>query len=201
MEHEIVRKLRQELEQGIATEAQVVYVMVKIRKLLDIERDQGGAPYNSLRLYCDWAAHLSLSSSSEAQRIVRMADAFYPKLLKGELADQEKEEFRNVFSLSAFREELNQFLTEKRLPTLSDAGWNAFLAGFLNTVEDCSLICRAKAAGLTEVDEVTIIKEVGERDRTLGGDPPPILWALSWRGHHRLTIDANFARAERGPGP
>jgi hypothetical protein len=42
MEHDIVRKLRAELERGISGEPQVVYVMVKIRRLLDLDRDQGG---------------------------------------------------------------------------------------------------------------------------------------------------------------
>ncbi len=58
MQDDIVRKLRAELERGISTEAQVVYVLVKIRKLLDLTRDQG---YATLRLCCNWVVHVELS--------------------------------------------------------------------------------------------------------------------------------------------
>jgi hypothetical protein len=197
MEHDIVRKLRAELERGISTESQVVYVLVKIRRLLDLDRDQGATPeYNSLRLCCNWAVHVKLSFS-QAQKIVKMADAFYPKLLSEELTEQEKNVFRNVFSLSTFRGELNQFLSDKRLRTLSDAEWNSFLACFLNTIEDCPLVCEAEGSNVTQVDQVVLIKEVGDGDRIPDGKPPAILWALCFRGQHKFTIGANFSMSDK----
>jgi hypothetical protein len=151
MEHDIVRKLRAELERGISTESQVVYAMVKIRRLLDLDRDQGVMPpYDTLRLCCNWAVHVKLSHS-QAQKIVKMADALYPKLLRGELTEQEKDQFRSVFSLSTFRGELDQFVAAKHLPTLSDGQWNSFLACFLNTIEDCPLLCEGKGAKTSEL--------------------------------------------------
>jgi hypothetical protein len=147
--------------------------------------------YNALRFCCNWAVHVKLSHS-QAQKIVKMADAFYPKLLKGELTEPEMDQFRSVFSLGAFRGELNQFLADKNLPGLSDTQWNTFLACFLNTKEDCPLRCEGKGANTSEVDEVVLIKEVGDEDRPADGNPPRILWALCFQEHPRFTIGANF---------
>jgi len=192
MEHDIIRKLRAELERGISSESQVVYVLVKIRRLLDLDKDQGAtATYSTLRLYCNWALHIKLSYS-QARKIVTMADSFYPKLERGELTEQEKNEFRSVFSLTAFRGELNRFLTDKHLPAFCDAEWNSFLACFLNTIEDCPLVCKAKGVNTSEVDEVVLTKEVGDSDRTADGNPPPIIWALCFRGQPRIHIVANL---------
>jgi len=195
MELDIVRKLQTELVRGISTESQVVYVMVKIRKLLDLERDQITTPaYSMLRLCCNWAVHVELSRS-DAQKVVKMADALYTRLLKGELSEQEKEEFRNVLNLNRLREELNQFLTDKHLQGFSEGQWNSFLDCFLRTIEDCPLVCRA--SNTSEVDEVVLIKELGEENRRPDGDPPQILWALCFQGHHKLTIGANFTLSDK----
>ena len=170
--------------------------MVKIRRLLDLDRDQGVMPpYDTLRLCCNWAVHVKLSHS-QAQKIVKMADALYPKLLRVELTEQEKDQFRSVFSLSTFRGELDQFVAAKHLPTLSDGQWNSFLACFLNTIEDCPLLCEGKGAKTSEVDEVVLIKEIGDIDRPADSNPPQILWALCFEGQHKFTIGANFTLSD-----
>lgn len=192
MENDIIRKLRKELEAGISTESQVVYVLVKIRRLLDLERDEGLArEYMSLRLCCNWAVHVKLSHR-QAQKIVEMVDALYPKLVRHELVEKEKNEMSNMFSLRAFRQELNDFLGERCFRTLSDTEWNVFLACFLNTIEDCPLVCEAKEAKVTDVDQVVLIKEVGDNDRIPDGKPPQILWALSLKGAPKLMLGQNF---------
>ena len=197
MELDIVRKLRAELQRGISTEAQVVYLMVKLRKLLDLDADQGkSSEYGTLRLCCDWTVHVALSGA-RAQRMIKMADAAYPKLLRGELTDQDKDEFRNVFSLARFQEELNQFLAEHHLPTISGAQWNSFLACFLNTIEDCPLRCEGKGTNTTEVDEIVLIKEMEATDRAADGKPPQILWALCFQGNLKCTMGANFTLSDK----
>ena len=74
MEDDIVRKLRVELERGLSTESQIVYVLVKIRRLLDLDQDLGSdSGYSALRLCCNWAVHVELSHS-QAQNIVKLID-------------------------------------------------------------------------------------------------------------------------------
>jgi hypothetical protein len=60
MTKDIIRKLANETEAGITTEAQVVYVLAGIRKI--IERDKIGDQYAAPRFHCDWALHATRSN-------------------------------------------------------------------------------------------------------------------------------------------
>jgi hypothetical protein len=53
--HVIVEKLQQELDKGITCEAQLVYVLVEIRKLLEITHR--AEKYPALSFHRDWALH------------------------------------------------------------------------------------------------------------------------------------------------
>ena len=182
MEDQIVAKLRSELERGITTECQVVYVLVEIRKLLD--RDTKNAPpYNSLRLYSNWVVHVELTGL-QAQNVVKRADAFYPKIMAGTLNEEEKGDFARIFSLDVFREELNHFLEHKNLTSFSDSAWNIFLACFLNVIEDCQLACRAKDETLSHVDEVVVLRH----GRTQDGSPQSVIWALCLKGKFKMSV-------------
>lgn len=58
MRDEIIEKLRKELNTGITTEPQVVYLMAGIRKL--IEHDNLQAKFPALNFYCNWVLHTKL---------------------------------------------------------------------------------------------------------------------------------------------
>src|SRR5487761_415387 len=179
MEDQIVLKVRAELERGITSECQAVYLLVEIRKLLDRDRE-GTVPYNSLRFYSDWAVHVELDRRP-AQEIVKKADA----LVNGTLSHEENRDFVRMFTFDTFRDELDQFLQVKKLRPFSDAEWNSFLACFLNVVEDCPLSCRAQGASVTEVDEVVIIRETG---RVADGNPQAVIWALCFAGKLKMSF-------------
>jgi hypothetical protein len=49
MEDQLIAKVRRELDHGITTESQVVYLLVELRKLLDRNR-KNAKPYDSIRL-------------------------------------------------------------------------------------------------------------------------------------------------------
>ena len=72
MTSEIIRKLGREIRKGITTEAQVVYLIVGIRKLL--EQQRVGMQYEYLKFYCDWALHSKLEGRT-AQKILEPFDA------------------------------------------------------------------------------------------------------------------------------
>ena len=61
MKEEIIRKLTAQLNEGITTEVQVVYLLVGIRKL--IERDEKRERYPVLNFSCDWVLHSKLDRS------------------------------------------------------------------------------------------------------------------------------------------
>ena len=59
---DIISKLTSQLDKAITTEAQAVYLLVGIRKI--IEQDKIGREYADLRLHCDWALHSSLDRTA-----------------------------------------------------------------------------------------------------------------------------------------
>jgi hypothetical protein len=182
MEDHIVAKIRAEMERGIKSECQAVYLLVEIRKLLD--RDQSSAQrYKSLRLFGNWVVHVRLDND-QAQEIVRRADAFYVKLVNGTLSHEEITDFARILEFNKFRDELSQFLQTKRLRPFSDVEWNLFLTCYLQVIEDCPLYCVSRDASVTEVDEVVLIREDG---RNSDGTPPAITWALCWKGQPKTT--------------
>jgi len=192
MEDHIVAKIRAELKRGIKSECQAVYLLVEIRKLLDRDR-QGMQPYNSLRLYTDWAVHVRLDGP-QAQEIVKKADAFYPKMINGTHSEEERSEFARILEFSTFRDELGQFLRAKRIRPFSDAEWNSFLACFLNVIEDCPLYCKARGIPVTEVDEVVLVREPG---RVPDGTPQPVIWALCLAGKFRMSYGGDLTLSDR----
>jgi hypothetical protein len=192
MEDQIIRKIRAELESGIKSECQAVYMLVEIRKLLDRDR-KNTLPYNSIRLYSDWVVHVGLEGP-QAQSIVKQADAFYPKLVSGTLSDVEKVDFARIFALDIFRQELGQFLYAKQLPSFSDEGWNSFLTCFLNVIEDCPLFCRDNGRTVTQVDEVVVVRDP---QRISDGSPQPVIWALCFGGKFRMSVGGDFTLEDR----
>jgi hypothetical protein len=59
---EIVEKLRAELTKAIETEAQAVYLLVEVRKL--IEHSEHRERYLSVLFFCEWALHVKMGRQS-----------------------------------------------------------------------------------------------------------------------------------------
>jgi hypothetical protein len=68
---EIIRKLGEELDKGITTEVQVVYVLAGVRKL--IERDRVQDQYPDLRFHCNWVLHSKMHRKA-AKAILKQFD-------------------------------------------------------------------------------------------------------------------------------
>jgi hypothetical protein len=76
---DIISKLTRELDAGIETEVQAVYLLAVSRKI--IERDNIGGQYPDLKFHCDWALHSKLTGPA-AQGVLRKFDAAHA-LLQG----------------------------------------------------------------------------------------------------------------------
>lgn len=59
MKNDIKDKLSIELKKPINGEPQVIYILSRIRKLLDLNHKKDGA-YRILRFYCNWALHTEI---------------------------------------------------------------------------------------------------------------------------------------------
>jgi hypothetical protein len=73
----IISKMTAELDRGITSEVQVVYLLAGIRKI--IERDKIRDQYSDLNFHCDWALHSSLDRAA-AKAILREFDASSGKM-------------------------------------------------------------------------------------------------------------------------
>lgn len=148
---DILEKLKRELDAGITTEVQVVYLLAGVRKLM--ERDEVGDQYPNLKFHCDWVLHPKLQGTG-AKAILREFDVAQP-LLKGglelhNLPPGVRGEIERISKMRYFHKELDGFLDAYDLPPLTknnDDGWARFLYLYAKVVEDIPLTVAVPAAG------------------------------------------------------
>jgi hypothetical protein len=143
MTPDILRKLARELDAGIATEVQVVYLLAGIRKL--IERDGVKERYTDLNFHCDWALHSSMNRATAKTILKKFDDAHV--LLQTNIELQElppdlKTDIDRISTMQSFKTEMYQFLAAYDLPqvTKNDPGaWPRFLHLYTQVIEDIPL--------------------------------------------------------------
>jgi hypothetical protein len=195
---EIIRKLAEELDRGVTTEVQVVYVLAGVRKL--IERDHVEDRYTDLKFHCDWALHSSMSYAG-AKAILRKFDAAHPLLRDGaelhELPPELRSEINRISKMKSFKEELSGFLAEYDLPPLTKNrldGWAYFLHLYTKVIEDIPLtvsIAKEKKAGQGPplgapeyISHLTVhFEQARETLKHPGGED--VLFTVTWRIHDK----------------
>lgn len=166
MQSAILIKLETLLAHGIRSEAEAVYLMVEVRKLL--EQQDAKKQYEYLTFHCDWALHARLSGTT-AQRILKLFDAANIHLKAGvqlgNLPDLLRMKIDRISKLRYFEQQFESFLQNNGLPTLDSTrsdGWIHFVHFYGQIVEDCPLVMIAKNAGAT-VASVTLQLELAKR--------------------------------------
>lgn len=186
MKHAIVEKLRRELREPITSERQVVYLLVEIRKLMEMLDD--GPSFPALKFACDWVAH-PVMDRSEAKRIVRQIDkaqqiieeANYDLTTGTRVQRDHLAELGEHLKLSKFREQLSDYLVRHGLDySIADdnAKWANFLRYYAAVVEDCPLKCFAP--GLKYADEAVlkVVEVVSDPEEQAGKG---YQLAIEWR--------------------
>jgi hypothetical protein len=161
VEKDIVRKIRQAFAGGVHSEERVVYLLVELRKLMELNGDFDRYP--ALRFYCDWVAHPSMDRGL-ARRIVECFDR-YEQLRHDGAFDAGRQvaeadwavlaELRETLELTNFERELVLYLGAHVLeepPFETWGSWIRFLTLYVAVIQDCPLKCLGR--GLTFVDEV-----------------------------------------------
>lgn len=163
----IITKLKRLLARGIGSEAEAVYLMVEVRKLLEQQNAKKQFPY--LTFHCDWALHAKLERNPTAQKILRLFDAANPHLKAGtklrELPDMLKIEVDRISKLHYFEQQLESFLQNNGMPTLESTrsdGWIHFVHLYAQIVEDCPLEMTTNNAAAT-IASVTLEMELAKR--------------------------------------
>ena len=162
----ILTKLEKLLAYGIRSEAEAVYLMVEVRKLL--EQQDAKRQYQYLTFHCDWALHAKLSGTT-AQRILKLFDAASVHLKAGIKLDQLpgslRMEIERISKLDYFERELESFLQNNGIQTLGSTrsdGWTHFAHLYTQIVEDCPLVMTAKNASAT-IASVTLELEFAKK--------------------------------------
>ncbi len=102
MENDIKEKLRNELDKDITTEAQIVYILSRIRKILEKNNTRG---YNVLKFYCNWALHAEIEDTNAIKEILK------------EVAEGNEESQLKFFLFVPLHKQLKTFLTNNGLST------------------------------------------------------------------------------------
>ena len=190
MGYAILDKIASAIGGPLKREADVVYVLVETRKFLDFSGNQG---YAKLRFYCDWAMHAKLDRRP-AQGVVREADAFFQKTLRGTgCSPDENDAFERILNLDEFREELRGFMAEYSIPTLAfdEGNWQSFLSLYARVVEDCPVTCVVPPSPQSLIDTM-VIRFAGRSAASIKSEVHtkffPLDWELYKDGIHKATL-------------
>ena len=184
MKNDIIRKLTSELHEPFRTERQTVYLLVEIRKLLDLTTARD--TYQALRFYCDWAVHVEMSRST-AKKVVGIFDEYQQAIdasmdtpYQQEAGDARLlERISQTLELRSFRQELHAFLSANDLPnhiTADNILWGEFISLYLSVIEDCPLVGRADLQHVRRV-QVSVTERKDGTDAEAAGYHVKVVWA------------------------
>jgi len=187
--HDIIWKLSRELDAGITSEIQVVYLLAGIRKLM--ERDGVKEQYPNLNFHCDWTLHSKLEGKA-AKDVLRKFDAAHALLRdkKIELHDLPKglrSEIERISQMQSFEKEMSSFLRAYRLPPLTKTrpdGWPYFLHLYGKVIEDIPLVVTdTTPKGPTHISHVEV--HLYEKDIDHGTGRRDMLFTVTWKIHDK----------------
>ncbi len=153
----IAEKLVVHMNKPPADAMDLVYGLVKIRKMLDHERKK--KVYWTLTFYCDWVLHTELRGDG-ARKILTMLDNslahFNPAKPKSFDLDGI---IQKILSFQLFREELFYFLRSSDLPTVwaeDQSAWNNAVVLYGEEVRDTPLVMTDRDYNLKYLREIVI---------------------------------------------
>lgn len=132
LEKILLEKLNLSLSMPIENSHDVLYIMVQIRKLIDIENtereDKGKKehPYPYLRLYASWLLHVEISTDYQSQLIIKQLDSELKYYIENGNSGYEKGMFPNPLSTEKIKTDLEYFLTKRKLSVNIFSSWNSF---------------------------------------------------------------------------
>lgn len=112
----ILDKLRIILTRSPNSEAEILYVMVEIRKFLEREGEAEEKRFWTLKFFCDWVAHTELSFAGAKKRAALLDPEIPGSGPLDPKAVRPDSEFYRLMSLEPLREELEVFCKDQALP-------------------------------------------------------------------------------------
>jgi hypothetical protein len=155
MTPDIVTKLAAELALGINTEAQAVYMLSAIRKIIEHDKLHDQYPY--LWFHSCWALHTSMDRGLAKTILTDFGNAHVSLSSGLELRDLPQnigKPLEQISKMNKFKEELSSFLSGFDLPNVFQGNnWPRFLHLYGQIIEDCAL-------AIKESDTLSVIIEI-----------------------------------------
>jgi hypothetical protein len=176
---DVARKLLLELQKGETfTEPRVVYVLVQVRKLLEMMNDKD---FETLKFYCDWVLHVKLDRKG-ASNVIKLFESIQKAADYGNVALYESRSmwlFEQVLSADTFRNQLIDVLARNEIPPevfADNANWYEFLHRYGAIINDVPLELNVKSAN--QITSVIVMRQE-DPGSTVPGDRK-FLFALLW---------------------
>jgi hypothetical protein len=202
--HSIIEKLALHLGKPVATEPDVVYLLVELRKMLEHDNTKGTFPV--LNFHCNWVVHTTLSDSAIAEKIVGHFDEL-PNLLEnvrnGHLPIPA--EMERLINQEQLKKELGECLESYGLPTtVCSNDWIQFSDALCRVIEDCPLQIRppsTKPAKARKEKEPTryVRSVVVARIPNVPHDGRGMEWKLEFHTNPRIHVDSDGQISHIGP--
>ena len=129
----------------------IVYLLVQIRKLLDINKTD---KYKILRLYCSWVIHVKIDNNRQASEIIKKTAEY--------LNNKPNDEAVGFLNFITLQKELDTFLVENGLSneiTLSKNGeWFEFRKILIQILRDQPLELQEKFLGNSDVARLVLVE-------------------------------------------
>jgi hypothetical protein len=207
MRDEILQKLRKELQNGVGSEAQAVYLMAEVRKIL--EHDNAEKTYAALYLFCNWVLHTTLDRGF-AKDIVSLVDDIHGGGAKYDPAIENRwKELHDLTDGQALRQELREFLTRNGLPTYitdDDDWWRLFFSHYASAISDTPLSVNGTGRFVKQ-----LLVRTKKAARRAGNDhklPKPVrdafklVWLMTTvAGEETMIMSVEFPEDWFGPMP
>jgi len=165
-----------------ANEAEVVYVMVEIRKMLErqkrkLEKANWRKEYfPSLSFYCDWIVHVFMDRKKAREILVDI----------GKNLKSNEKKFFHFLLFEDLKNELSKFITLFRLPSnIVKRDWNRFRKHLTSILKDCPLTVDKPTIG--QIREFRLVSSV----RLKKGDTS-IFCRVSFEGENPRYLGVYF---------
>jgi hypothetical protein len=172
-QNQIEDKIKTLLTKGVESEAEVVYLLVEVRKLMD--RVSYSDP--DLRMFCNWAVHPDLSHRQDGSTNIlkEFDDALIREIDQG--AGPLSIEH---CSFKVFRERLDKFIKTFQFleQMMSDAIWPYIATEYCNVVNESPITFNASKADLKYLSSAQIERQINFAVRINGIEVPSINWRL-----------------------
>ena len=184
MQQDIISKIANQINSGITTEAETVYLLAEVRKLM--EQDNAANDYPYLNFHCNWVLHSKLSFRFPQGILSQFLEAHFHLKAGAELSDLPeplRSQVDRISKMEDFRNELNAFLQSHNISSLDHAydGWARFLDLYVRVIQDVPLVLN-RNADINSIPKVVVKSELAP-DLNQGQQYYRIRWIITDAGN------------------